>query len=119
MDQDLYGGFIGAGDRKILNQLRELDGYEIANRSVHFQDHRLNELLFRYRARNFPESLNEEEQEQWQQHCTDRLHDGAGGALTAEAFFDRIDQLSEEADERAEEILGALYDYAEQIIPMR
>ena len=41
------------------------------------------------------------------------------GALTAEAYFDRIDQLSEEADERAEEILGALYDYAEQIIPMR
>ncbi len=119
VDQDLYGGFIGAGDRKILNQLRELDGYEIANRSVHFQDSRLNELLFRYRARNFPESLNEEEQEHWQQHCAARLHDGAGGALTAEAFFDKIDQLSEEADERAEEILGALYDYAEQIIPMR
>ena len=28
-----------------------------------------------------------------------------------------VDQLSETADERGEEILGALYDYAEAIMP--
>jgi len=38
-----------------------------------------------------------------------------------QALFDRIDALSEQADERederAQEILGALYDYAEAIVP--
>ncbi len=49
-----------------------------------------------------------------------RLHEGAGGGLTLSAFFERIDQLSEqlaEDDERGQDILGALYDYAEQIAP--
>jgi exodeoxyribonuclease-1 len=34
-------------------------------------------------------------------------------------LFAEIDALSETADERAEEILGALYDYAEMIAPSR
>jgi len=119
VDEDLYNGFISGADRKLLNQLRALSGEEIARRSVSFQDARLEELLFRYRARNFPDSLMPEEAEAWEAHRAARLHDGAGNALTVEQFFERIDQLSEEADERAEDILGALYDYAEHITPMR
>jgi exodeoxyribonuclease-1 len=36
-------------------------------------------------------------------------------------FFERIDTLGQahEDDERAQELLGALYDYAEQITPTR
>jgi len=34
-------------------------------------------------------------------------------------YFNEIDQLSESADENAEEILGALYDYAELVVPVR
>jgi exodeoxyribonuclease-1 len=34
-----------------------------------------------------------------------------------EQFFSAIDTLSETADARGEEILGALYDWAEQIVP--
>jgi exodeoxyribonuclease-1 len=32
-------------------------------------------------------------------------------------LFSEVDALSEDADERAEEILGALYEYAEAIAP--
>jgi exodeoxyribonuclease-1 len=119
VDEDLYNGFIAAADRKLLNQLRELSGEEIAQRSLAFQDKRLEELLFRYRARNFPDSLSQEESLAWEEHRAARLHDGAGQTMTVDAFFERIDALSEEADERTEEILGALYDYAEHITPMR
>jgi exodeoxyribonuclease-1 len=82
-----------------------------------FQDGRLDELVFRWRARNFPASLTADEAERWQAHCGARLHEGEGGALTLAAFMERIDQLGEAADERGEEILAALYDYAEQIAP--
>jgi exodeoxyribonuclease-1 len=77
----------------------------------------LDELVFRFRARNFPASLSEPEQQRWADHCAARLHDGAGGAQTLAAFFEQIDQLNESADERGQDILGALYDYAEQIAP--
>ena len=82
-----------------------------------FDDKRLEEILFRYRARNFADTLSAQENERWVDHCSARLHEGAGGSTTLSEFFERIDQLNEEADERGQEILGALYDYAEQIAP--
>lgn len=118
VDQDLYNGFIGPADRRRLNQLRELSSQELSVDRTGFDDARLQELVFRWRARNWPESLTEQEQERWQQHCMAVLLDGAGGARTVEQLFAQIDALSETVeDERAEEILGALYDYAEAIVP--
>lgn len=118
VDQDLYNGFIGSADRRRLNQLRELSPQELSVDRTGFDDARLQELVFRWRARNWPESLTEQEQERWQQHCMAVLLDGAGGARTVEQLFAQIDALSETVeDERAEEILGALYDYAEAIVP--
>ena len=119
VDEDLYGGFIGNEDRRTLQTLRTLDGAQLAAKRPVFGDARLNELFFRYRARNFPESLNAAEQTQWIEHCAHRLHEGAGGGLTLEAFFEQIDVLGEEADERGQDILGALVDYATQIAPDR
>jgi exodeoxyribonuclease-1 len=117
VDEDLYGGFIGPGDRRILERLRGLSGATLAGKQPAFADGRLDELLFRYRARNFPDTLSAEEAARWQQHCGERLHDGVGGGQTLAQFFERIDALSETADERGQSILGALYDYAEQIAP--
>ena len=54
-----------------------------------------------------------------QAHCAHRLHDGAGGSQTLTAFFEQIDALQETADERGQEILGALVDYATEIAPER
>ena len=117
VDEDLYGGFIGNDDRRKLERLRRQTGEQLAGQRVAFDDPRLEELLFRYRARNFADTLGAQENERWLDHCSARLHEGAGGGLTLSAFFERIDQLNEEADERGQEILGALYDYAEQIAP--
>ena len=119
VDEDLYGGFIGNGDRRRLNQLRAMPPAELALARTGFDDARLEELLFRYRARNFPESLAAPERERWEAHRAARLFDGEGGARTMEGLFGEIDSLSETADERGEEILGALYDYAEAIAPQR
>ncbi|QNP60043.1 exodeoxyribonuclease I [Paenacidovorax monticola] len=121
VEQDLYGGFVGNEDRRRLNHLRAMGGEQLAQARTGFDDPRLEELLFRYRARNYPGTLGEAEQERWLVHRTACLLEGQGGALTVQALFDRIDALSEQADERederAQEILGALYDYAEAIVP--
>ena len=117
VDEDLYGGFIGNADRRRLNQLRELSADKLAASRPAFDDPRLSELLFRYRARNFPHSLSEQEQQAWQQHRTARLLQGEAGARTVTALFDELDRLAQDADEQGEALLGALYDYAESIAP--
>jgi exodeoxyribonuclease-1 len=119
VDEDLYGGFIGNNDRKLLETLRKQNPQQLAAATPAFDDPRLSQLLFRYRARNFPASLSEGEALRWERERAARLFDGAFGARTVEQFGDAIDQLSETADERGEEILGALYDYAESIAPQR
>ncbi len=117
VDEDLYGGFIGNGDRRTLQRLRSLSPDALAGRHPAFEDARLDELLFRYRARNFPQTLADVERERWARHCSERLHHGAGGALTLAAYQERIDELAESADERGQAILGQLADYAAQIAP--
>jgi exodeoxyribonuclease-1 len=119
VDADLYGGFIGNADRAVLNRLRSLSPEQLAVSQPSFADPRLNDLLFRYRARNFPASLNPAESQQWLALCAARLFDGAGGARTLEALFNEIDALAETTDERGEAILGALYEYADAIAPAR
>jgi len=117
VDEDLYGGFIGNADRRRLNQLLDLSPAELAHSRTGFDDPRLQALLFRYRARNFPASLTPDEAGRWEAHRTAWLLEGEGGARNADAFFSAIDTLQETADERGEAILGMLYDYAEAIAP--
>jgi exodeoxyribonuclease-1 len=117
VDEDLYGGFVGNNDRRKLNQLRTLTPERLAQARTGFEDGRLEDLLFRYRARNFPHSLSAEEAQTWQDHCAKRLFEGEGGARTIDQLTEEIDALSEQADERAEALLGALYDYMEMIAP--
>jgi exodeoxyribonuclease-1 len=119
VDEDLYGGFVGNGDRRKLESLRQEKPAALAGMRPSFEDERLGELFFRYRARNFPQTLSEDERELWEAHRAARLFEGAAGARTVDQLFMEIDALSENADERAEEILGALYDYAETIAPSR
>jgi exodeoxyribonuclease I len=119
VDEDLYGGFIGNEDRRTLNRLRELSPAQLANKHPAFQDARLQELLFRYRARNFADTLTAEENERWAAHRVARLQ----GPLAA--YFERIDELVEAAGDsgdeaaqaRAQTLLEALVDYGQGLAP--
>lgn len=119
VDEDLYGGFVGNNDRRSLQELRALSPEGLAKANPGFSDARLDEIFWRYRARNFPHTLTAEEVQRWEEHRVEKLFNGEGGSRTIEQLFSEIDQLSETADERGEEILGALYDYAESIAPVR
>lgn len=116
-DEDLYGGFVGNADRRRLNDLRQRSPQELATARPSFEDARLAELLWRYRARNFPASLSPEEQQRWETHRATQLYEGGDGRLTIDQFFEEIDKLAETADERGEAILGALVDYVESMAP--
>lgn len=121
-EQTLYGGaFLSNSDRRLLETLRLQPGPDLAQARPAFEDPRLDELLLRYRARNWPDTLDADEQAQWLSHCRARLLQGKGGHRTVEQVLARIDELAEERlqadDERGQAVLEALVDWVEAIVP--
>ncbi len=116
VDADLYGGFIGNNDRRRLTQLIALTPDKLFEARTGFEDERLEELVFRYKARNFPDILNDDEQERWYEHCSARLQEGEGGARSLEAFYAQLNELSKTADAKGMAVLAALAEYAESLV---
>lgn len=87
-EQQLYDGFFGERDRRLCEQVRTVDPAQLANGRWMFDDPRLSELLFRYRARNFPTTLSEEEKSQWRAFCQQRLTQESMGAPHTLAAFE-------------------------------
>ena len=76
-DELLYDGFVSDGDRSLCDQAIAEDPAALVNQSFPFADQRLPEMLFRYRARNFPETLNDVESAQWREHCQLQWQEGS------------------------------------------
>jgi exodeoxyribonuclease-1 len=72
----LYHGFLGDADRALCEEVRKARPAQLAQRTFPFSDPRLQELLFRYRARNYPESLSTDERAQWREHCQIQWREG-------------------------------------------
>ncbi|MCB1553903.1 MAG: exodeoxyribonuclease I [Xanthomonadales bacterium] len=75
VDAALYDALPDRRDQGLHRQIRASVPQELAQLSGRFQDPRGNELLWRYRARNWPESLNAEEQADWHADVAARLQD--------------------------------------------
>ncbi len=117
VDGDLYGGFLSHGDRRKLDHLRGLQGDALHSARTAFEDERLEELFFRYRARNFVQGMTAAEQQRWFTHCLARLQNGAGGARSLAALHTQIEILQADcADEAQQAILEDLYSYADELV---
>ncbi|QWP75221.1 exodeoxyribonuclease I [Lysobacter sp. K5869] len=77
-DASLYDAFIGDGDKRLFRNVRATAPEELAQAAFEFRDARLPELLFRYRARNWPQTLSAAERERWDAYRRHRL-DGESG----------------------------------------
>ena len=113
-EQQLYDGFLGERDRRLCEQVRLSDPEQLAGTTWPFDDERLPELLFRYRARNFPHTLSAEELERWQLFCRQRLTDPAMGApLTLDDFTRAALELSRSAKPAQLKLLSEWQRYAQ------
>ena len=99
-DVMLYDGFVPTQDKALFEGIRAASAAQLARQSWSFRDARLPELLFRYRARNYPESLSLEEQAQWCEHCQSRYQD-------ADSPFNLAQFAVELAEERRNAALTA------------
>ena len=96
-DLMLYsGGFLSDADRRTLERVRRLPPADLATANPRFADARLPEMLFRYRARNWPEVLSPEEREEWDAWRLTRLTDPqGGGSIQLEQYEAQLEALSE------------------------
>ncbi len=109
-DLALYDGFASDHDRNLFPQVRNAEPERLIDLSEEFQDGRYAELLFRYRARNFPETLSTREKHRWQVHCRRQLgEDAINGSLTLNGYHQKILQLRANCPQQAQqEILNEL-----------
>ncbi|MGO3028137.1 exodeoxyribonuclease I [Pseudomonas helleri] len=115
-EQQLYDGFLGDRDRRLCEQVRLSDPEQLGKDTWPFDDERLPELLFRYRARNFPATLSEQEHERWQQFCQQRLTDPAFGApLTLSQFSEAVEGLAHSATPAQLKLLEQWQRYAQDV----
>ena len=113
-EQQLYDGFIGDRDRRLCEQVRMVDPTQLAQAQWPFDDERLPELLFRYRARNFPGTLNFDEQERWRLFCQKRLSVPEWGAPnTLESFVQAAAQLNVTATPFQKTVLNEWQEYVQ------
>ena len=91
-DGALYSGFFDRADKAKFSKARSSKGQA----ELVFNDARLSELYFRYRARNWPESLNSDENLLWQKYKAERLN-----PENVQEFIAKCDLLIENNPEQA------------------
>ena len=118
-EQALYsGGFFSEADKQLINKVNQASEQDLIELSLPFADPRLSTLLFRYRARNYPQSLSHSEIVKWQQHRQYRLMDPQSAAsIKLDEYFQQLEQLSQQYASNPDKlaIIKALYKYAQNL----
>ena len=119
-DHMLYsGGFFSDHDRSLMEQVRATEPQALATLDLAFQDPRLEEMLLRYKARNFPHVLTEDEAQRWEEYRSRKLLQGDAGCYSIPQLFQDLNTMVQnpEMSDADRHILEELALYAESIYP--
>lgn len=107
------GGFFSEADKSLMKTIRQTSAADLARLDIPFRDKRLKEMLFRYRARNYPQTLNAEEAQEWEAFRLARLSDPQ-----ARASFDADmnEALARAADDGTRYALEQLAAYVNTLV---
>lgn len=119
VDEALYGGFVGRRDEARSWDFRNADPADLGSFRGTFDDARLNEMVFRFRGRNYPETFGPAESRAWKEFCRARLLDAPEGAVSRyDAFRAEIEPASalcaDDPDRRAR--LAEAEEYGEALV---
>jgi exodeoxyribonuclease-1 len=120
-DAGLYGGgFFSDTDRKLMQKVHQQDPETWSEGAFAFADSRLEAMMFRLKARNYPHLLSGDEMQAWEAFRSERLLDeSASGARTYEHFAKELNELGQNIKDPAQiALLEELHMYAESIYPM-
>lgn len=117
-DARLYDSFFSNEDKTKMSMVRAASADELGGVEPAFKDQRLQALLPLYRARNFPNSMTDEDRATWETYRQRKLL-GGGTASRLARFFERLGELSERKDLNGEQryLLEELQLYGQSIMP--
>ncbi len=111
VDAALYNGFVGDGDKIKMSAVRAADSGGLKDFRPEFGDERLAALLLRYKARNYPQSLSQDERQAWEDLRASRI------ANDLPRFSSELQRLSKGATDAQAFLLSELHLWAESIVP--
>ncbi|MCK4675309.1 MAG: exodeoxyribonuclease I [Gammaproteobacteria bacterium] len=117
-DGQLYsGGFFSRDDAQRIDTIRNTHIEELANLHFNFDDARLEEMLFRFRARNYPDTLSEQERTRWDKYRHDKFSNPATSHRTKNQFLAKIEAIQQSSDTIGSQlvVLEELIEYAKSI----
>jgi len=109
VDQQLYDGFVSDRDKGKMAAVRAADSNGLADFHPNFTDDRLNELLVRYKARQYPASLSDDERATWEEYRARKLR------VELPKYLETLQKLAETGSDTF--ILQELQLWAESIVP--
>jgi exodeoxyribonuclease-1 len=113
------GGFFSNNDKAVMAKVVKATESDLASTSFVFEDRRLDELLFRYKARNFSNTLSEEEISRWQEYRFQRLTNPEYGAtITMEVYQEQLETLftQHENDEKKMAVIHSLMEWGDNLL---
>ena len=115
VDQSLYEGFVDNADRRICNQIQNLSENELSNFHPKFNDKRLGKLLMYFKARNYPNSLSDDEKEDWFEIVQSRVQAGDNGYLSIEDYYQKLSEMRQQHPEKSK-LWNELESFAERFL---
>ncbi|WP_194435090.1 exodeoxyribonuclease I [Vibrio fluminensis] len=112
VDSQLYDNFFSPSDRAAMDIIRQTPAEQLADLDISFSDPRIEPLLFRYRARNFPWTLSEQEQQKWMNHSRDYFQS------RIDDYMINLENLvhEHESDTKKITLLKSVYQYVEKLV---
>lgn len=113
VDAQIYNGFINNQDKLRCETIRTTQPDLLDSLSMKFDDSRLTTLFFRYKARNYPQILTEQEQMIWKDYCRDKLNTDK-----IQDYLLALEELAEIYNQQPEKlsIIKQLYNYCHFLV---
>ncbi|MGE6301948.1 exodeoxyribonuclease I [Serratia liquefaciens] len=113
VDARLYDGFFSDADKAAMNIIQQTKPQNLPALDLTFSDGRMKELLFRFRARNYPNTLDDAEQRRWLQHRQEVL-----SAERVQSYVLQLESLYNlhEGDKEKTALLKALFEYGKELV---
>lgn len=117
VEGQLYDGLVPEGDKHVARAIRAAKPQDIMNFAGQLHDPRLQALLPRYKARNYPEQLSAEERQQWEAYVHDRLMAGGQQSVLAKYFARLAELAAGNTDSNTAYLLEELQLYGQSVMP--
>jgi len=116
-DAGLYDGFLADADRRLFPRIRASSPEGLREFAAQLRDPRCPQLLLRYRARNWPDSLDADERKAWNEYRRQRLQRDSGlSEYDFDSYRASIATLRAQHEAGpAQALLDALEDWGRQI----